>query len=197
MKKDIESDLEEFRAYMRKLLSEKCVKNYPGPVPVVSFDTNRINAKQRLESMNKIEEFGREGWIDLRKSSVMLDELPAGPGNMRTKAYKTLEVGGEDLTAREQEQVTELENLLFPNKNPLSINDIRDVQHLFDHIKYCSYCEWNFLITNDNAILNKQDELSSRRINVGDDDACMKWLNGILPILKKRVKWHFESKCEE
>ena len=193
MKTSTESDLDEFRIYMRALFSEKCVKNYPGPVPVVSIDTNRINAKQRLESMNEIERLGHEGWIDLRKSHVMLEELPDGPGPMRDKAHKTMEVGGEDLTQREQNLITELEQLLFPGKALLSINDNRDVRHLFDHMKYCLYCDWNFLITNDNAILNKKDELRARRINVGDDEACMQWLNEILPILKQRVARHFEK----
>lgn len=190
---NMEQEPEKVRETFRRLYSEKSVKNYPGPVPVVSFDTNRINSKQRLVAMNRIEELGRDGWIELRKSSMLCKELPEGSGEMRSKAEKTMEVGGEDLTVRETNQIAELENLLFPDREELSINDIRDARHVFDHMKYSSCCDWNFLITNDGAILNKKDELRDWRIHVGDDNACIKWLEDVLPILKARVHQHFES----
>ena len=91
----MDGDLQRFREELRRRFSEKTVKNYPGPKPVVSFDTNRLNSLQRLDSMNKIESLAQEGWIDLQKSHVLLEELPEGPGRMRTKADETLKVGGD------------------------------------------------------------------------------------------------------
>jgi len=188
-----EQELKKVRETVRRLCSEESVKNYPGPIPVVSFDTNRINSKQRLVAMNRIEELGRDGWIELRKSQTMFEELPEGSGLMRSKAEETLVVGGETLQLHEHEQLEQLRKLLFGRTDDLPLKDERDVQHVFDHQKYSCFCEWNFLITKDKHIRSKKSELKELRTNVGSSDECIEWLNCILPKVKERVQRYYKD----
>ena len=46
-------------------------KGYSGPIPIISYDTNCINARQRMLAMNELERLRDEGWVDLRKSNVL------------------------------------------------------------------------------------------------------------------------------
>ena len=80
-------------------------KGYSGPIPIISYDTNCINARQRMLAMNELERLKDEGWVDLRKSNVVLNELDNNSDRV-SKACKTISIGGEELTISENEELT-------------------------------------------------------------------------------------------
>lgn len=163
-------------------------RGYSGPIPVISYDMNCINACQEIDAMNKIERLASEGWIDLRKSYVLLEEIDANSCRV-SKSCETVSVGGEELTASEEARLSELRDLLFGNKTTLSVRDERDVRHIFDHKKYTGGHQWRFFVTNDrNHILSKKSELAELGINVGTPEECVLWLEPILPELKDRIR---------
>ncbi len=165
-------------------------QGYSGPVPIISYDKNCINARQGIDAMNELELLSNEGWIFLQKSHVLMEE-PEKDKDRISKACKTVAVGGEGLTPSEQAHLIELCNLLFSEKTTLSVRDERDVRHIFDHQKYSGNHEWNFFVTEDRKhILSKHLQLAQMGINVGNPEACLLWLESILPKLKDRIRRH-------
>jgi hypothetical protein len=143
--------------------------------------------------MNELERLS-EWWIDLRKSNVVTEELDNDKSRGR-KACRTVNVGGEDLEASELVRLSGLRQLLFGDRNELTINDERDVRHLFDHQKYTPGFEWNFFVTMDHHVLDKKQQLKELGINVGTPDECLQWIGPVLLKLKERIRrWHARDK---
>ena len=79
------------------------------------IDTNRINARQNLENMNRLETWARNGVIDLDMAEVTLHEAGAGNNPQRTsKAMKSIYSMTFDDTPEEQQLLAKIELILFP-----------------------------------------------------------------------------------
>jgi len=168
-------------------------QGYSGPIPIISYDTNCINARQGMDAMNELERLSNEGWITLRKSHVVTEELDDDVDRV-SKACKTVSFGGEKLMPSERGNLNQLRKVLFGHKNQLTVKDERDVRHVFDHQKYARL-EWNFLVTTDRHILGRKQELKKMGVNVGKPEECLQWLEPILPKLKDRIRrYHLRDK---
>ena len=114
------------------------------------IDTNRINARQILDNMNRFETWGNNGVILLEKSEKTLHEASAGSDIRRKK--KAIE-GFFSMTyadtPEEKNKLLRIEEILFPNgaKNE---NQKNDVEIVFNAGKYCRY-----LVTNDGGSKNQ------------------------------------------
>ena len=162
-------------------------RGYSGPIPVISYDKNCINARQGIIAMNELERLSGEGWVDLRKSHVLLDE-PEKDRARISKAYQTVSVGGEELNPDEKAELNQLRDLLFGDKAELEDKDERDVRHVFDHGKYTCCHKWNFFVTNAHHILDCKQELKPLHVNVGKPEECVLWLESVLPKVKDRIR---------
>lgn len=101
------------------------------------IDTNRINAKQQLEHMNRLEKWAADDVIMLDMAEVTLNEATAG-GNTRRTAKALNSIYSETLasTPQEQQMIAAIENILFPDGAD-NQNKRNDVEIVFNAAKYC------------------------------------------------------------
>ena len=164
---------------------------YPGPVPYVTFDTNCLNSKGVMDAMNRLDEFHEQGLVTMHISETLWNELPKGHGAFREKACAYMFIGGEELMPHEVRDWHALRQILFPQKDQLTIQDKRDVQHLFDHRKYV-ISHWTFFVTKNRDFLDHQQELDDVGIRVGTPEECLSWLEGVLPVVRRRIHQYEE-----
>jgi len=112
----------------------------------ISFivDTNCVNARQKIKSMNRLEQWAENQLISLLTAEIAQSEMAAG-GNIQRiqKAYDFIYTKSEITTIEESRQFQEIENILFPN-GANNQNEMNDVEIVFNAGKYCRP-----LITND------------------------------------------------
>lgn len=130
-------------------------------LPRFQIDTNRINAKQKLPNMNKLEKLSDDGVISLEISEVASKEASAGsnPARSRKTIGMIYSITYAD-TPDEQHRMQLISDILFPGRK-LTQNEKNDVEIVFNAKKY-GYT----LITSDGGsksqpggILGKRDEL--------------------------------------
>jgi len=108
------------------------------------IDTNRINARQKLENMNQLETWAGNDVIVLDMAERTLHEASAGSNPQRTsKAMQSAYSMTFADTPKEQELLTQIERILFPNGADTR-NKQNDVEIVFNAKKYC-----RILITDD------------------------------------------------
>ena len=108
------------------------------------IDTNRINARQKLENMNQLEKWSDNGVIRLEKSEVVLHELLVGSNSQRNKkAISGIYSMTYAESPEEKQKLIKIEEILFP-KGAINDNQKNDVEIVFNAYKYC-----HILITND------------------------------------------------
>jgi len=108
------------------------------------IDTNRINARGKLENMNKLKEWAKNGVITLEMSEVTLDEASAGNNAQRTrKAREYIYSMTYATTQDEKTKLQKIEDILFPGGAD-NDNKRNDVEIVFNAAKY-----HRILITND------------------------------------------------
>lgn len=129
------------------------------------IDTNRINARQNLPNMNKLEKWAKSGVITFVTSEAAHKEMVAGhnpqrvskaDGLLRTQTCARLPVKHRDMTI--------IANILFPGKSALSSGEKKDVEIVFN-AKIYGYA----LVTNDGGskkqpggILGNRSELKKQ-----------------------------------
>ena len=109
-----------------------------------SVDTNCVNARQRIPSMNKLEEWGAQEIIELLTSAVAQNEMTAGVSSIRKKkAYQFIFTESLLTTDEERELFSKIQTIIFPSGN-LNENQLNDVHIVFNSVKHGVK-----LITND------------------------------------------------
>jgi len=108
------------------------------------IDTNRINSRQALENMNQLEEWAKNGVIELDISERALEEASAGNDKKRrAKAINHIYSKTYADTPNEQARMKRIEEILFPG-GTTNNNQKNDVEIVFNAGKYCY-----ILVTND------------------------------------------------
>jgi hypothetical protein len=132
------------------------------------IDTNRINARGKLENMNKLEHWHNEELITMHMSKVAHEEAMAG-GNAR-RSRKALDSIYSYTMANTQEEQTALRKLgavLFPPM-PSTQNQWNDVEIAFNARKYGAV-----LVTADGDLLNRTVELHKLGVRVVTDEEAV------------------------
>ena len=79
------------------------------------IDTNRINARQKLETMNKLEKWDDDGVIDIQMSEVAMNEASSGDSSQRSqKAMGHIFSYTASTTPQETDRMREIESIIFP-----------------------------------------------------------------------------------
>jgi hypothetical protein len=101
------------------------------------LDTNRINAKQNLEHMNRLEQWAANDVIMLDMAEVALNEAMAG-GNAQRAAKALNSIYSETFasTSQERQMLATIERILFP-EGADDQNKRNDVEIVFNAAKYC------------------------------------------------------------
>lgn len=110
------------------------------------IDTNRINARQKIEALNKLEAWANDGVIDIEMSEVAMDEAASGNSQARREKafghiFSYTESNGQNDSAR----MREIERAIFP-AGCADQNQRNDVEIVFNSEKYLMP-----LITDDGA----------------------------------------------
>ncbi len=102
------------------------------------IDTNRINARQKLENMNKLETWAENGIISLDMAEITLNEATSGNNAKRTsKAMNFVYSMTYANTPHEKEMIKNIENILFPDGADTQ-NKKNDVEIVFNAAKYAN-----------------------------------------------------------
>jgi len=124
------------------------------------IDTNRINAKSRLDFMNILEHWYENDVIFLEMAEVAQNEATKSQNSIRTEAS----------TPDEARMLRKIKDILFP-RGVKNINERNDVEILFNAWKYGA-----ILITDDGGskrqpggILGNRDKLTALGIQVMRD----------------------------
>ena len=135
------------------------------------IDTNRINAKSRLDFMNILEHWHENDVIFLEMAEVAQNEATKSQNSIRTeKAYSYISTETLASTPDEARMLRKIKVILFP-RGVKSINERNDVEILFNAWKYRS-----ILITDDGGskrqpggILGNRDKLTALGVQVMRD----------------------------
>lgn len=145
----------------------------------ITLDTNCINTKLGLKAINKLEEWHKQGRVEIVKTDVMDTELMSAESpSFREKALKKSasyheDVGngvwgdsrwGHFLWGRKSDEfpLEKIRDLLFPQYNKLDEKGRkqadRDLMHLETHKKY----DRDVFVTEDKHFLDKKDVLNEQ-----------------------------------
>ncbi len=112
--------------------------------PVFHIDTNMINARGKLESMNQVEKWAEDGVILVNMSGVSFKEAQAGKNITRIKkALAQIFTLTDESINPSNEQYRKVEAILFPS-GAQSENQQNDIKIVIEAIKFQA-----ILITND------------------------------------------------
>ena len=110
------------------------------------IDTNRINARQKLEHMNQLEQWAAVDVIALEMAEVTLNEATAGGNRERSsKARQSIFSEALATTPGERDMLVAIERILFPDGAD-DQNKRNDVEIVFTAAKY-----GRILVTADGA----------------------------------------------
>lgn len=157
----------------------------------ITIDTNCINVRKALDSLNKLEEWHSLGLIEIVKTDVMDTEL-RGDARLEksSKLNEDLGVGvwdhsrwghavwgGEDVHYR----LEEIKKVIFPDFNKLTEkrrkNATRDAMHLATHLMH----NRDFFVTLDKQILSKKEDLLREfNVEVLSPEQCVEKLKGLI-----------------
>jgi hypothetical protein len=165
------------RCHMKEMKSDPTDDSIPERSVGLRFhiDTNRINARQSLPNMTKLERWHSDGVIILDISEEAYDEARSGNNEVRNeKADERIFIKAADVFGVEKEFRDNIAKLLF-NSTSLSRNQKNDIQILF-----CAKMAGAILITNDGGskrqpggILGHAKELASLGIEVMTDEVAV------------------------
>lgn len=112
--------------------------------PVFHIDTNVINGRGVLPSMNQIEKWASDDVILVNMSGVSFKEALAGNNDVRTKKTLAQIFTITDVDRHENDHIYQkIENALFPG-GAKTQNQKNDVKVVYEAVKYAA-----ILITND------------------------------------------------
>lgn len=102
------------------------------------IDTNRINARENLENMNRLEQWAANEVIGLEMAEAALTEAVAGKNTQRAaKALDSIYSETLAFTPQERQMLTTIERILFP-EGADDQNKRNGVEIVFNAAKYGS-----------------------------------------------------------
>ncbi len=121
-------------------------------------DANRINARQRDEYMNQLEQWEKKDVIFFNMSESAAVEVKKGGSSNRHKKLSTFRPFTLTYADSPQERIElkQIAMILF-GEWPVNENEFGDVELVFNCKKYS-----NILLKEDNDILSKKDVLKSK-----------------------------------
>src|SRR6185295_5595829 len=132
------------------------------------LDTNRINSRQKLPYVNQLETWFDNGVIELTLSEPSMRESEQGNDSVRRhKAYRYMAWATYGDTPHEQQQMKEIEGILFPGGTQ-STNQKGDVEVVFNAFKYPA-----ILVTNDGGSKSQPGGILGKR------QSLMEWSRSI------------------
>ena len=141
------------------------------------IDTNRINSRGGLHSMNQLERWREDGVIMMDMSEVAQEEAIAGGSESRAEKAR-VNIFSMTLaeTPREQEQIRQIESILFP-EGAEDQNQRNDVEIVFNALKY-----HRILVTADGGsksqpggMLGRRKELSAMNVQMMRDHEAVEY----------------------
>ncbi|OGR06425.1 MAG: hypothetical protein A3K23_00960 [Desulfobacca sp. RBG_16_58_9] len=138
------------------------------------IDANRINSSGRLEYMNKLERWHKDGVIRIKMAEPAQDEAAHGSRDRARKAYEYISTMTESTTPKEIELLKSIERILF-REGASTQNERNDIEIVFNAWKYGC-----ILVTNDGGsrcqpggILGNRDKLLELGIQVLTDEEAV------------------------
>lgn len=158
------------------------------------IDTNRVNARSSLASMNGLEKWHEDDVITLAMSEVAQAEAAAGGDrNRKSKVYGYVFTGTQALTSSENNLLREIERILFPLGAQWE-NERNDVAIVFNAIKYRA-----LLVTNDGGskrqpggILGSRNKLKILGAKIFTDEEAVKFVRNLIEKRDKNVRLYCE-----
>jgi hypothetical protein len=132
-------------------------------MPQIGFivDTNCINARQRMENMNKLEGWASNEVISLETTEIAQNEMVVGNNSARiNKAYNFIYTMSEIELQEERELLDKIEKILFSSGADTQ-NKKNDVEIVFNAAKYLTP-----LITNDGDSISQPGGILGNRANL-------------------------------
>jgi hypothetical protein len=141
-------------------------------IPVLHIDTNLINARQKLDAVNQLEKWNKEGIVLINMSSIAHGEAKAGGDEQRSRKADqqifTMSQPGDSADGIYRK----IEAALCPN-GAGNENQRNDVRIVFEAVKYAA-----ILVTGDGAsksqpggILGNRDKLKDLVQILSPDEA--------------------------
>jgi hypothetical protein len=141
-------------------------------IPVLHIDTNLINARQKLESINQLERWHENDVILINMSSTAHSEAQADGSELRTKKANTHIFTVTPAVEDDDPEYRRVESALFP-EGAVSENQRNDIRIVCEAIKYAA-----ILVTGDGAsrsqpggILGNRDKLRGSPTILSPDEA--------------------------
>jgi len=157
----------------------------------LTIDTNAINARQRVEELNRLERLASEGKVEIRTTHVLLEELEAdetqAASTRRAKAARLPRdspgfmvghstVGGPDVIGgRDVDPLVANVLVILGAGRPfesLDANSQRDIRHLATHHAYGR----DLFVTSDKGLLRHAQALQSCGIRVRTPKDALAWV---------------------
>jgi hypothetical protein len=137
----------------------------------ITIDTCCINAKQKNDFLNKLGEWERAGKIEIQKASPLLEEFK-GPVSHLKKAEQIdnhppiaifgATMLGDGSVYAGPDLIKDIQSILFPNVKTLSENQMRDIQHLREHV----WTGGHIFVTIDKHFINAVKKETLRQLGV-------------------------------
>jgi predicted nucleic acid-binding protein len=108
--------------------------------------------------MNQLEEWAKNGVIEMRLPDTALEELEKAGSKQRAKTLGILIPCVENLTGDEQVLLTKVEKIIAEGKQQLSENDKKDAKIVFTARKYSHAV----VVTADGWLLRKAPAIQTR-----------------------------------
>lgn len=139
------------------------------------IDANRINGRNALENMNRLEAWHKSGVVLINMSSVAQDEARSGSDPRRSrKAISYISTLTQSLNEQERMEVSQIERILWP-RGIKTQQEQNDIEIVFNAKKYGA-----ILVTNDGGsrrqpggILGNKDTLRQMGITVMTDSEAV------------------------
>lgn len=141
-------------------------------IPVLHIDTNLINARQKLDAVNRLEKWYEDGVVLINMSSTAYGEAKAG-GNQRRSRKASQQIFTATKPGDGSNPIyRKIEAALYPN-GASNENERNDVRIVFEAVKYAA-----ILVTGDGAsnsqpggILGNRDKLKGLVRILSPDEA--------------------------
>jgi len=161
----------------------------------ITIDTNAINAKQRDEKLNLLEQYSQRGLVEIFKTDVLDTELLTDKTNYAEKRRDKASMLPEDIgicvlnhsrlghtrlagdeDVKLQDEIIKV--LFQKTRHQLTTQQLRDAMHLHTHLMH----QRDFFVTTDKGhVLSKKEELHKKfGINAGTPEECLQFIEGFL-----------------
>jgi hypothetical protein len=128
----------------------------------IFIDANRINALQRDADMNQLEEWAKNGVIEMRLPDTALEEVEKAGSKQRAKTLGILIPCALITTDDERAMLTRIETIIKEGKQQLSETDKKDAKIVFTAWKYSNAV----VVTADDWLLRKAKAIQAIGVQI-------------------------------